>query len=118
MKQSEKKQTKKRWMFNMNIIAITACPAGVAHTNMAAAALQKTAKKMGHKIKVEKQGALGIENAIKDKEVAAAEVLILAVDTAIAKVERFEGVPTVKVPVADAVRDAEALINKAIELVK
>ena len=102
----------------MNIIAITACPAGVAHTNLAAAALQKTAKKMGHKIKVEKQGALGIENAIKDKEVAGAEVLILAVDTAIAKGERFKGVPTVKVPVAEAVKDAEALINKAIELVK
>jgi fructose-specific phosphotransferase system IIB component len=102
----------------MKIIAITACPAGVAHTNMAAAALETTAKKMGHEIKVEKQGAMGIENAITAKDIEQAEVLILAVETAIAKADRFKGIPTVKVPVAEAVKSPQGLINKAIELVK
>jgi fructose-specific phosphotransferase system IIB component len=102
----------------MKIIAITACPAGVAHTHMAAAALEASAKKMGVEIKVEKQGAMGIENAIKEKEVAEAEALILAVDTAIAKSERFNDIPTVKVSVSEAVRNAQGLINQAIELAK
>lgn len=102
----------------MKIIAITACPAGVAHTNMAAAALEMTAKKMGHQIKVEKQGAMGIENSISAKDVAEANVLILAVDTAIAKSDRFSEIPTVKVPVAEAVKNPQGLINKALELIK
>ncbi|MFY0760906.1 fructose PTS transporter subunit IIB [Metabacillus dongyingensis] len=102
----------------MKIIAITACPAGVAHTNMAAAALEMTAKKMGLQIKVEKQGAMGMENSISAKEVADANVLILAVDTAIAKADRFNDIPTVKVPVAEAVKNPQGLINKALELVK
>ncbi|WP_420769063.1 PTS fructose transporter subunit IIB [Parageobacillus thermoglucosidasius] len=102
----------------MKIIAITACPAGVAHTNMAAAALEATAKKMGIQIKVEKQGAMGIENEIKEKEVAAADVLILAVDTAIAKSDRFKDIPTLKVPVAEAVKNPRGLINQALELVQ
>ncbi|WP_232696689.1 PTS fructose transporter subunit IIB [Brevibacillus daliensis] len=102
----------------MKIIAITACPAGVAHTNMAAAALENTAKKMGLQIKVEKQGAMGIENSISAKEVAEANVLILAVDTAIAKSDRFNEIPTIKVPVAEAVKNPQELINKALELVK
>jgi fructose-specific phosphotransferase system IIB component len=102
----------------MKIIAITACPAGVAHTNMAAAALEMTAKKMGHQIKVEKQGAMGIENSISTKDVADAQVLILAVDTAIAKSDRFSAIPTLKVPVAEAVKNPQGLINKALELVK
>jgi fructose-specific phosphotransferase system IIB component len=101
----------------MKIIAITACPAGVAHTNMAAAALEMTAKKMGHQIKVEKQGAMGIENSISSKEVADANVLILAVDTAIAKADRFKEIPTLKVPVAEAVKNPQGLINKALELI-
>ncbi|MFD1359067.1 PTS fructose transporter subunit IIB [Fictibacillus halophilus] len=102
----------------MNIIAVTACPAGVAHTHMAAAALEASAKKLGVTIKVEKQGAMGIENKIKDKEVAEAKALILAVDTAIAKSERFDGIPTVKVSVAEAVKNPQGLINQAIELAK
>jgi fructose-specific phosphotransferase system IIB component len=100
----------------MNIIAITACPAGVAHTHMAAAALEASAKKSGVKIKVEKQGAMGIENKIKDKEVAEADVLILAVDTAIAKSERFNDIPKIKVSVSEAVKNAKGLIDQAIEL--
>ncbi|GGC89673.1 PTS system fructose-like EIIB component 2 [Thalassobacillus devorans] len=102
----------------MKLIAITACPAGVAHTHMAAAALESAAKKNGVKIKVEKQGAMGIENQIKEKEIADAEALILAVDTAIAKPERFEGIPTVKVSVGEAVKNSQGLISKAIELTK
>jgi len=100
----------------MKIIAITACPAGVAHTNMAAAALEKAAKALGHQIKVEKQGALGIENALKPQEIAEADVLILAVDTAIAKAERFKDIKTLKVPVSEAVKNPQGLIEKALQL--
>ncbi|MGP4079155.1 PTS fructose transporter subunit IIB [Pseudalkalibacillus sp. R45] len=100
----------------MKIIAVTACPAGVAHTHMAAAALEASAKKAGVKIKVEKQGAMGIENEIKGKEIEEAEALILATDTAIAKKERFNDIPTVKASVGDAVKNAQGLVDQAIEL--
>ncbi|MFB4163925.1 PTS fructose transporter subunit IIB [Alteribacillus sp. JSM 102045] len=100
----------------MKIIAVTACPAGVAHTHMAAAALEAAAKKSGVKIKVEKQGAMGMENEIKAKEIADADALILAVDTAITKSERFNDIPTVKASVAEAVKNAQELIDKAMNV--
>src|ERR1700759_3870365 len=75
---------------NMRIIAVTACPTGIAHTYMAAEKLEKTAKRLGHSIKVETQGALGVENQLSQEEVDAAEVAILATDIAIEQVERFD----------------------------
>ncbi len=74
----------------MNIIAVTACPVGIAHTYMAAAALQKAAVSLGHKIKVETQGAIGIENKITQKEVEAADFVIVAADVAIKEETRFK----------------------------
>ena len=56
----------------MKIVAVTACPTGIAHTYMAAEQLEKTAKKLGHSIKVETQGAMGIENKLTEAEIAAA----------------------------------------------
>ena len=64
----------------MKIVAVTACPTGIAHTYMAAARLEKTAKELGHEIKVETQGALGIENPLSENDVRQAHVAILAVD--------------------------------------
>ena len=72
----------------MKIVAVTACPTGIAHTYMAAEQLEKTARKLGHTIKVETQGAMGIENKLSPTEIQAAGVAILAVDIAIEEPER------------------------------
>jgi len=75
----------------MKLLAVTACAAGVAHTFMAAEGIEKAAKEKGHEIKVETQGALGIENRITPEEVAAADAVILTKDIPIRERERFEG---------------------------
>jgi len=98
----------------MNIIAITACPAGVAHTYMAKKGLQKAAKKLDYKIKVETQGSMGIENEIKQKEVEDADIVIMAIDTKIEKASRFNEKIIHEVPVAAAVKNAEKVIKDAI----
>lgn len=64
-----------------NIIAVTACPTGIAHTYMAAEALKKTAAAMGHALRVETQGAAGTSNALSEADLAGAQVVILAADT-------------------------------------
>ncbi len=58
----------------MNIVAVTACPTGIAHTYMAAEQLERTARKLGHTIKVETQGSMGLENELSAADIAAAEV--------------------------------------------
>lgn len=99
----------------MKIVAVCACPTGVAHTYMAKKALEKAADKLGHTIKVEAQGALGIENEITMQDVQEADVVILAVEVGIAKRERFEGKPQVCVPVQSAVKSPESLLKKIEE---
>lgn len=99
----------------MRLLAITGCPSGVAHTHMAAAALQKAGKKVGVEIKVEKQGALGIENKITEKDVEEADVLIIAADLAITGSERFKNIETLKFSVSDGVKKPDELIKAAIE---
>ncbi|ABR73960.1 PTS fructose transporter subunit IIBC [Actinobacillus succinogenes] len=74
----------------MKIVAITACPTGVAHTYMAQEAIEKECKKRGHQISVETQGSMGVENELDQSEVDAADVVILAVAIAIEGEERFE----------------------------
>jgi PTS system fructose-specific IIB component/fructose-specific PTS system IIB-like component len=93
----------------MKIVAVTACPTGIAHTYMAAEQLEKTAKKLGHSIKVETQGAMGIENKLTDADIAAATVAILAVDIAVEEAERFDRVRKIKVPVQAAMKNPEAI---------
>ena len=97
----------------MRIVAVTACPTGIAHTYMAAEQLEKTAKKLGHTIKVETQGAMGIENELSQSEIDAADTAILAADIAIEKVERFARVRKVQVPVQAALKDPAAIFRQA-----
>jgi len=97
----------------MKFVAVTACPTGIAHTYMAAEKLEATAKKLGHTIKVETQGAMGIENALSQAEIDAAEVAILAADIAIEKVERFDRIRRVQVPVQAALKDPAAIFQQA-----
>lgn len=96
----------------MKYLAVTVCPTGVAHTYMAAEQLEKTAKKLGHEIKVETQGAMGIENEITDADIAKANAVILAVDIAVEKAERFDKLPKIKVSVQDAIRNPAAIFSR------
>lgn len=100
----------------MNILAVTACPSGVAHTYMAAEALTKAAKLKGHIIKVETQGSIGIENVITAEEVANADIVVLTKDMAIKNKERFAGKLIINVGVGDAVRKADIIVTKAEEI--
>lgn len=96
----------------MNIVAVTACPTGIAHTYMAAEQLEKTAKTLGHKIKVETQGAMGIENEISMAEVKAADVVLIAADIAIDQRDRFKGKKVVEIPVQDVLKNPTAVFEK------
>lgn len=101
----------------MKILAVTACPSGVAHTYMAAEALAKAAKQRGHSIKVETQGAIGLENVITAEDVAEADIIILTKDMAIKNKERFAGKTIINVGVGDAVRKADIIVAKAEEVI-
>jgi PTS system fructose-specific IIB component/fructose-specific PTS system IIB-like component len=91
---------------------VTACPTGIAHTYMAAEQLEKTARKLGHNIKVETQGAMGIENELSAKEIRAAAGAILAADIAVQGRERFDSLKVVEVSVAEAIKHPETVLNR------
>ena len=96
----------------MKYIAVTACPTGIAHTYMAAENLEKTAKELGYEIKVETQGAMGIENELSRSDIESADVFILAADIMIEKRERFEGLPVIEVPVQLALKDPKSIFSQ------
>ena len=96
----------------MNIVAVTACPTGIAHTYMAAEQLEKAGKKLGHAVKVETQGAMGIENELSRADIDAAEAVIVAADIAIEGMERFDRLKKVEVSVQAAIKDPEAIFAK------
>ncbi len=97
----------------MKIVAVTACPTGVAHTYMAKVALEKGAKKHGHEIKVETQGAMGIENEITKKDLEEADLIILAIETAINKMERFKGLKVMKITINQAIGKTDEVFLQA-----
>jgi PTS system fructose-specific IIB component/fructose-specific PTS system IIB-like component len=96
----------------MKIVAVTACPTGIAHTYMAAEKLEKTAKKLGHSIKIETQGAMGIENELSQSEIDAADVAIFATDIAIEQAQRFARIRKVQVPVQEALKNPEGIFAR------
>jgi len=98
----------------MKLVAVTSCPTGIAHSQMAAENLEQTAEELGHDIKVEVQGAMGAENELSDADIGAADAVIIASDTSVSQ-DRFSGVPLIKGTVKDAVNDAEGMIADAIE---
>lgn len=101
----------------MKLVAVTSCPTGIAHSQMAAENLEQTAERLGHEIKVEVQGAMGAQNELTAGEIADAEAVIIASDTAVSR-DRFEGKPLVKGTVKDGVNDPESLFERAAELVE
>lgn len=96
----------------MRIVAVTACPTGVAHTYMAAEQLERAAKALGHQIKVETQGAMGIENELSQADVDAADVAILAADIALERPERFDRIRRIEVPVQLAIKNPGAILAR------
>ncbi|EES1385558.1 PTS 2-O-a-mannosyl-D-glycerate transporter subunit IIABC [Escherichia coli] len=98
------------------IVCVTACPAGIAHTYMAAEYLEKAGRKLGVNVYVEKQGANGIEGRLTADQLNSATARIFAAEVAIKESERFNGIPALSVPVAEPIRHAEALIQQALTL--
>ncbi|ENZ4137663.1 PTS 2-O-a-mannosyl-D-glycerate transporter subunit IIABC [Enterobacter ludwigii] len=98
------------------IVCVTACPAGIAHTYMAAEYLEKAGRKLGVNVVVEKQGANGIEGRLTAQQLRTAQACIIAAEVALKESERFQGIPTLSVPVAEPLRHAEALIKRALAL--
>lgn len=98
------------------IVCVTACPAGIAHTYMAAEYLEKAGRQMGVNVIVEKQGANGIEGRITAQQLNDARACIFAAEVAIKESERFSGIPSISVPVAEPLRHAKALIDRALAL--
>ena len=96
------------------ILAVTGCPTGIAHTYMAAEALEKKAKELGYRIKVETRGSGGAKNVLTKAEIAEADCIIVAADTQV-PMDRFAGKPVIQCKVADGISKTEELLTKAAE---
>lgn len=95
------------------VVAVTACPTGIAHTYMAADSLKAKAAEMGVDIKVETNGSGGAKNVLTAADIENAEAVIVAADTKV-EMDRFAGKPVIQVPVADGIRKPKELIDKAV----
>lgn len=96
------------------IVAVTGCPTGIAHTYMAAEALEKKAKELGYSIKVETRGAGGAKNVLTTDEIERADGIIVAADTQV-PMDRFQGKPTVVTKVADGINKPEELLREIVD---
>ncbi|MCW8331035.1 PTS fructose transporter subunit IIB [Photobacterium sp. SDRW27] len=102
----------------MYFICVAACPTGVAHTYMAAESLAMVGKSLGHEVKVETQGSLGIENEITAEDVSRADGCIIASEVAIAKKDRFINLPILECAVSDPIKHGEAVFDALCEEIK
>ena len=102
----------------MKIVGISSCPAGLAHTPMAAKALEKAGKKLGYDVKIEQQGSLGQVNKITQAEADAAYFVLLATDQKVVGLERFEGKPQLRVNITTCIKAPEAVLKKCVEAVE
>lgn len=96
------------------LVAVTACPTGIAHTFMAAEALRKAAQTMGHTIHVETQGSVGARNVIPDDVIAAADAVIIAADMSV-ETDRFAGKPVYMTSTGAALKNGREVIRNALE---
>ena len=110
-KEAENKEVAKA---TINLLAVTACPNGIAHTYMAQEALEKAAKARGVNIKVETNGSDGIKNRLTAEEIEKADAIIIAADKKV-ETARFNGKKVIQRPVSDGIRKADELVDKAIK---
>ncbi len=102
----------------MNIVAVTACMAGVMHTFMAEKGLRNAAQKAGDSIEIETQSASGIENELSQEKIDQADVVILAIDTSIERRERFINKPVLTVSTSKVLKNASGVLEDAKKLVR
>ena len=95
------------------VLAVTGCPTGIAHTYMAAESLERKAKEMGISLKVEKNGASGIKDALTAEEIEHAKCIIVASDRQV-EMARFDGKPMIQTKVANGINKAEELLREAM----
>lgn len=99
---------------DIKLLAVTACPNGIAHTYMAQEALEKAAAKAGVSIKVETNGSDGTKNRLTAKEIEEADAIIIAADKKV-ETNRFDGKKVIQRPVSDGIRKSDELVKKAID---
>lgn len=107
-KEKEPVEVKKDDVF---IVAVTACPTGIAHTYMAAEAIEKKAKELGYQVKVETRGSAGAKNVLTDDEIAKATGVIVACDTNV-PTDRFDGKKVIECQVSDGINKTEELVKR------
>ena len=96
----------------MKIVGISACTSGIAHTYIAKEKLVTAAKELGHEVHIETQGTIGTEDALTEKDICEADVVIIAADIKVGGRERFAGKRIVEVPTHIAIKSPKALITK------
>ena len=96
----------------MKIVAVTACPTGIAHTYMAADVLKKAAAKLGMSIKVETQGAMGVEEVLTPVDIVNADLVIIASGIEIENKSRFLGINTKQYSIESILTDVDAILRK------
>lgn len=99
------------------IIGVCACPAGIAHTYMAAENLERQGKKLSFQVKIETNGSGGVENRLREEDIKEADYVIIAADTRV-EMERFRGKKLLEVSVTDAVRKVESVYEKLNDALK
>ena len=100
-----------------NIIGVCACPAGIAHTYMAAENLERKGKKLGYSVKIETNGSGGVENRLSEEDIKSADYVIIAADPRV-EMERFRGKKLLEVSVTDAVRKVDTVYEKLNDSLK
>jgi PTS system fructose-specific IIC component len=117
MAENEPEEEKEQTEVDANVpyvLAVTGCPTGIAHTYMAAEALERKAEELGYQIKVETRGSSGAKNVLMAEEIAKADGIIVAADTKV-PMERFDGKPVIITKVADGINKPEELIRKIVD---
>jgi len=102
----------------MNIVGVTSCIAGLAHTPMAAKSLTKSGDKLGHVVRIEQQGAMGSIDTLTSQEIADAQVVIIAADKAIDGEERFKGKPIVRIKIGNCISKSDEIIKRIVNKIE
>lgn len=102
----------------MKIVGISACPAGLAHTPMAAKALEKAGERLGYDVKIEQQGSLGQVNKITQEEADAADFVLLATDQKVEGMDRFKDKPQIRVNIDMCIKSPESVIKKCVQFIE
>ncbi|WP_125573080.1 PTS fructose transporter subunit IIB [Levilactobacillus huananensis] len=100
----------------MKIVGVTSCPSGVAHTYMAAEALQKAGKEKDIEVHIETQGTSGVDDELTSGQISAADFVVLSTDTSIRGTERFKGKKVVQLTTTQIIEKADALMNKLAKM--